>query len=174
MEAQTTFKTLDEIRLQCRFGLFSWQSLRAALNGMDAEKSFFFADALLGHALTVSRWLWPKRDASRERGEWLCKELTVPDDSPLRLSSLRETLERPDESHEDWLAALENKNYIESSIMPQTAIGDVKPEIVQRHLDPDVLRYSFRQRSCELAKIAEALRLLDHTATGWLRTHNPW
>lgn len=174
MEAQTAFKTLDEIRLQCRFGLFAWQSLRTALNGMDSEKSFFYADTLLQHAMNISGWLWPKREASRERGEWLRKELKVPDASPLRFSGLRETLAHSDESHEDWLAALENKNYVESSIMPLTAIGDVRPEIMQRHLDPDTLRYSFRQRSYELTKLAEALRQLDQTATAWQRTHNPW
>lgn len=174
MDPQTTFKFLEELRLHCRFAQFAWQNARSNLQAFDAERTFFHVHAFLNHAATVSRLLWPDRDSSKLRGEFLRKELKVPDPSPLRLREVRPHVERPDELYEDWLATLENKAYVDMNLMPQAAIGSFKSDTFQRNLDPDTVRFELRGVPCELQKVSEALRQLDATAAGWLKSHNPW
>ncbi len=174
MEPQFAFKVVEEARQQCRFAQFAWQNLRTSLQSVDAEKTFFYVHAALDHALAVARLLWPARESSKARGEWLRKELRVPDDSPLRLREVREHLERPDESFEDWLASLENKNYVDMNIMPQMALGAFKQDTFQRSLDPDTQKLVLRAAACDLRKVIDTLKQLDSTATAWLKAHTPW
>ncbi|MBI2928870.1 MAG: hypothetical protein HYY24_24670 [Verrucomicrobia bacterium] len=174
MEPKVAFKVVEEIRQQCRFAQFAWQNLRTSLQSVDAEKTFFYVHAALDHALAVARLLWPAREASSARGEWLRKELRVPDDSPLRLREVREALERSDESFEDWLASLENTNYVDMNIMPQMAIGAFKQDTFQRSLDPDTQKLVLWGAACDLRSVANALRELDGAASTWLRAHTQW
>jgi hypothetical protein len=174
MDPQIAFKIVEELRFQSRLAQFAWQNLRTSLQGLDGEKTFFFVQALLDHALFTSRLLWPERPASQDRGDWLRQAVKVPEDSPLRLRGLREQLERPDEQFEDWLVSLGNKNYVDLNIMPQTALGETKPDTFQRSLDPDTYKLILRDVTCDLRQIAEACKQLDGAAAAWQRTSKPW
>jgi hypothetical protein len=174
MDPQIASKFVEELRLQSRLAQFAWQNLRTSLQGLDGEKTFFFVQALLDHALFTAGLFWPQRPTSQDRGAWLRQALKVPEDSPLRLRGLREQLERPDEQFEDWLASLDNKNYVDMNIMPQTALGETKPDTFQRSLDPDTYKLVLRGATCDLRQIADALKQLDITAAAWQRTSKPW
>jgi hypothetical protein len=174
VDPQTTFKFLEETRLQCRFAQFAWSNVRSGLQAFDAERSFFYVHAFLSHAGAISRLLWPDRDSSKPRGECLRQELAVPDNSPLRLRELRPHLEKADELYEDWLATLEYKGYVDMNLMPQTALGSSRPDTFQRDLDPDTFRLSFRGVPIELRAVADAVRQLDATSAVWMKTHKPW
>ena len=174
MKNTVLFKLFEEIRLQCRFGKLAFENVRTSLQAMDPEKTFFHAQALLGHAGQVSRWLWPARAASKERGERLRQELHVGDDSPLRLRDLRSRLEAADEHLEDWIAAMESPAYLDFNIMPQGGIGAFKQDNFQRSLDPDTLQLVFRGDNLDLRRLAEEFHRLESAVQVWLRTHNPW
>jgi hypothetical protein len=174
MDPQTAFKLVEELRLQSRLAQFAWLNLRTSLQGLDGEKTFFFVQALLDHAMFTAGLLWPRRPASQDRGAWLRQALRVPDDSPLRLRGIREQLERPDEQFEDWLASLDNKNYVDMNIMPQTALGEVKLDTFQRSLDPDTYKLVLRGATCDLRHVVDVLKQLDVAAVAWQRTNKPW
>jgi len=168
------FKLLEEVRLQCRFGKLAYENLRTSLQGMDAEKTFFYVQAFLNHAGHVSRWLWPARPASKARGERLRTELKATDDSPLNWRDGRVHLEAADEQLEDWLGALENPAVLDFNIMPQGSLSAYKQDTFQRNLDPDTYQLVFRGQTWDLRRIADELHRLESAAQVWLRTHNPW
>ena len=86
MDKKVLYRTIEELRQQCRLAQASFQSLRLRLNELDQERVFLYVHAFLGHAVMISRLLWPARPASAERGETLRKELDVPPDSALRMT----------------------------------------------------------------------------------------
>jgi hypothetical protein len=174
MNNQVAFKLLEEIRLQCWMGKLAYEHLRTALQAMDAEKTFFYVEALLNHACHVSRFLWPARAGSKERGDWLRKELKTAEDSPINLRDLRNRLEAADEHLEDWIGSMEKPVYLDFNIMPQGSLSGYKQDSFQRSLDPDTFRLVFRGQTCELRRVAEELHRLESAAQLWLRTHNPW
>lgn len=174
MEPKVAYKIVEELRLQCRFTQFAWQHLRASLQSVDAEKTFFYAHAALAHAVTIAGLLWPARASSAARGQWLRKELRVAEDSPLRLREIRGQLERPDEAFEDWLGSLEDKNYVDLNIMPRAAFGSFKQDTFQRSLDPDTQKLVLRGAECDLRGLVEALKQLEGAAAAWLRAHTLW
>ncbi len=174
MNNQILFKFLEEIRLQCRLGRFAYENVRASLLTSDAEKTFFYVEALLGHACAVSRLLWPARAEAKARGEQLRTELKVADGSPLNLREVRARLEASDEQFENWLTALDNPGYLDFNIMPQGSLSGYKQDAFHRSLDPDTYKLVFRGEVLELRAIADELHRLELATQGWLRIHNPW
>jgi hypothetical protein len=174
MNNQVLFKLVEEVRLQCRFGKFAFDNLRTSLQGMDAEKTFFYVQAFLNHASHVSRWLWPARPESKARGEQLRTELKATDGAFVILSDLRAHREATDEQLEDWIGALENPGYLDFNIMPQGSISAYKQDTFQRSLDPDTYKLLFRGQAWDLRRIVDTLYRIESAAQVWLRTHNPW
>ncbi len=174
MTNQVFFRFLEEIRLQCRFGKFAYDNVRTSLQAMDPEKTFFYVQALLLHVCQVSRWLWPGRAPSKERGERLRQALQAGDESPLRLRELRNHLETGDEHLEDWIGTMESPAYLDFNIMPQGGIGVFKQDTFQRNLAPDTFKLVFRGEALDLRLLAEELHRVECAAQTWLRTHNPW
>ena len=174
MNNQIFFKLLEEVRVQCRFGKFAYENLRKSLQGMDAEKTFFYVQAFLNHTGNVSRWLWPARPESKARGERLRTELKATDASPVNLRDLRVHLEASDEQLEDWIGAMENPGCLDFNIMPQGSISGYKQDTFQRSLDPDTNKLVFRGETWDLRRIADELHRIESAVQVWLRTHNPW
>ena len=174
MNNPVLFKLLEEIRLQCRLARIANENMRASVQGLHPDRTFFYAHALLSHAAIVSRLFWPERTASQARGERLRGELKAGDDSPLKMRELRHGLDCPDENFEDWLAGLESLDYLDFNIMPQGTMQGYKQDRFQRNLDPDTYRLVFRGASFDLREIANELQRIDTTAQAWLKTHNPW
>ncbi len=174
MDKQLLFKIVEELRLQSRLALYAYQSLKTHVQAVDQEKIIFSIEGLLFHASQVSRLLWPVRQESSARGDQLRAELKVDAESPLRLREVRSEIERPDERLEDWIAGLEQKNYLELNLMPRGTIADYKQDSFQRSLDPETMRLHFRGDSCDLRKVADELRRLEGAIQQWLKTHQPW
>ncbi len=174
MNNPVLFKWFEEIRLQCRFGKFAFERVRASLQATDPEQTFFYVQAWLLQACQVSRWFWPVRPASQPRGERLRQELRLGDDSPIHLRELRNRLEAADEQLEDWIATMESPVYLESNIMPQGSLSAFKQDSFQRNLDPDTYKLVFRGETLDLRRLAEELHRLESAIQIWLRTHNPW
>jgi hypothetical protein len=174
MENVIAFKLLEEIKQQCRFAQFAFQNVRTQLNALDQERVFFFVHAFLGHAFHVSRLLWPARESSKPRGDFLRAELKIADNSPLLMREMREHIERPDDWLEDWMQNLANPSYVDMNIMPQGTISDFKQDAFQRSLDPDTFRLTYRGDPCDLRQLATELQKLEAAAQTWLRSHNPW
>lgn len=174
MDTKVVYRMVEEVRQQCRFGQSAFESLRLRLNELNQDRVFVEAHAFLGHALMVSRLLWPNRAESAVRGETLRQELKVPADSPLRLAGSRAQLERFDEAYEDWLATLPEAGYVDMNLMPAGTMLGSKEDVFQRNLDPDTLILRLRGAPIDLRKLAEALRALETNTQAWLRTHNPW
>jgi hypothetical protein len=174
IDNQVLFKLLEELRLQCRFGKFAYENVRLSLQAMDPEKTFFYVQALLGHADCVSRLLWPAAAGAKGRGQRLRQELKMGDDSPLNLREMRARLEAPDEHLESWIATLESPGYMDFNIMPQGSISSYKQDVFQRSLDPDTYKLAWRGETWDLRRIADELHRLEAATQVWLRTHNPW
>jgi hypothetical protein len=174
MDNKTFYRTVEELRQQCRFGLLAFQNLRSSLNEHDPERVFYHVHALLGHAVSVSRLLWPNRPESAPRGERLRQELRVPADAALRLAGSREQVERFDEAYEDWLLNLEDPSYMDMNLMPVGTVQGFKADKFQRSLDTQTLRLFFRGAACDLRKVSDEIRSLESATQQWLRTHNPW
>jgi hypothetical protein len=174
MDKKTLYRTIEELRQQCRFAQVTFQSLRLRLNELDQERVFVYVHAFLGHAVMISRLLWPARESSAERGETLRKELSVPADSALRLSGGREQVERFDEAYEDWLAGLSEADYVDQNLMPTGTMAGSKADVFQRSLDPDMMIFQLRGQPIPLRKVSDAIRVLEGATQQWLRTHQPW
>ncbi len=174
MDNRIFFKALEELRQQCRFAQLAFQNVRTTLNEQDPERVFLHVHAFLNHAATISRFLWPARAESKERGDRLRQELKLADDSPLLLQGVRRQVEGFDEAFEDWLAILESPNYMDMNLMPTGTMSGFKADTFQRSLDPDTFKLHLRGAECDLRKIADETRKLDAAIQQWLRTHNPW
>jgi len=174
MDTKVLYRMVEEVRQQCRFGQITFESLRLRLNELNQDRVFVDVHAFLGHAVMVSRLLWPNRPESAERGESLRAELKVPADSPLRMAGSRAQVERFDEAYEDWLATLPEAGYVDMNLMPAGTMLGSKEDVFQRSLDPDTLILHLRGAPIDLRKVADAIRSLEHSAQTWLRTHNPW
>lgn len=174
MEKKTLYRTVEELRQQCRFAQSCFQALRLRLNELDHERVFLYVHAFLGHAVMISRLLWPIRNSSAERGETLRKELNVPTDSALRLMGAREQVDSFDEAYEDWLSALPEADYVELNLMPAGTMAGSKADVFQRSLDPDTMVFQLRGQPIPLRKVSDAIRTLDGSLQQWLRTHQPW
>jgi hypothetical protein len=174
MDKKVLYRTVEEIRQQCRFAQASFQSLRLRLNELDQERVFLYVHAFLGHAVMISRLLWPTRAASSERGETLRKELNVPADSALRMSGGREQVEALDEAYEDWLAGLPEADYVDQNLMPTGTMAGSRADVFQRSLDPDTMVFQLRGQPISLRKVSDAVRALESSTQQWLRTHQPW
>jgi hypothetical protein len=174
MDNLILYKFVEEVRLQNRFAQFAFQNIRTSLTALDSERVFFYVHAFMRHAGNLSRLFWPARQDSSERGERLRSELKIGDQSPLRLQNFRRNLDQPDESLEDWVAALENRSYVDMNIMPQGTISNYKQDAFQRNLDPENFQYVFRGEACSLRTILDELRKLETTTESWIKTHRPW
>jgi hypothetical protein len=174
MDKKLLYRLIEEVRQQCRFAQATFQTLRLRLNEPDHEKVFVEVHAFLGHAVMVSRLLWPARTSSAARGEALRAELKVPIDSPLRMGGSRDQLERFDEAYEDWLMTLPEAGYVDMNLMPAGTMLGSREDMFQRSLDPDTLILHLRGVPMDLRRLSDALRVLDGGAQQWFRTHNPW
>ena len=174
MDTKVLYRMVEEVRQQCRFGQMTFESLRLRLNELNQDKVFVEVHAFLGHAVMISRLLWPTRPESAARGETLRAELKVPGESPLRMTGSRAQVERFDEAYEDWLATLPEAGYVDMNLMPSGTMLGSKEDVFQRNLDPDTLILRLRDAPIELRKVADAIRSLESGAQAWLRSHHPW
>lgn len=174
MDKKILYRMIEETRQQCRFAQFTFQALRLRLNELDPERVVVDVHAFLGHAVTISRLLWPVRPSSNGRGETLRNELGVPVDSPLRMPGGREQVQTFDEAYEDWLSALPGADYVDLNLMPTGTMAGSKSDVFQRSLDPDTMVLQLRGVPIPLRKLSDAIRALEGAAQHWLRTHQPW
>jgi hypothetical protein len=174
MDKKVVYRMVEEVRQQCRFAQATFQSLRMRINDPDHEKVFLEVHAFLGHAVMLSRLLWPARAESTARGELLRTELKVAADSPLRMGGSREQIERFDEAYEDWLLTLPEAGYVDMNLMPSGTMLGSREDVFQRSLDPDTLMFLFRGVPIDLRRLSDAVRVLDGSVQQWLRTNNPW
>ena len=174
MDKKVLYRMVEEARQQCRFAQATFQLLRMRLNEPDPEKVFLEVHAFLGHAVMISRMLWPARSSSAARGESLRAELKVPAGSPLRMAGSREQVERFDEAYEDWLMTLSEADYVDMNLMPAGTTLGSRQDVFQRSLDPDMLTFHLRGVPMDLRRLSDALRDLEAAAQQWLRTHHPW
>ena len=174
MKPTRAFKLMETVRQECRFALLAFQHLRTALNEADQERIFLFAQSMAQHASQVACFLVPARPASTARGEFLRSELKVETSSPLLVPALRELVERGDERYEEWVDSLETPHYLEMSVMPQGALAGSSPDVFHRRIDPDSLRFGFRNWTLDLNRLAQELRRLEGACQTWLRGHTPW
>jgi hypothetical protein len=174
MDNQVIYKLMEEIRLQCRFSQAAFQNIRSNLAGLDQEKTFFFVHAFLGHAVRISRLLWPEREGSAARGETLRCELKAGEQGGLRMRNLRPLLEREDEWLEDWMGTLENKNYVEMNLMPMGTMAGFRQDSFQRDLDPDTYQMVYRGELIDLRLLLQEIRQMEAAVQQWFKTSKPW
>ena len=169
-----SYRFVEELRQQCRFALVAFQQLRSAVNEFDQERVFVHAHSMVSHAAAVACLFWPARETSIARGEWLRREFPVAGTSPLQVVALRTSTKRPDESFEDWLGTLEKPDYVDMSVMAVGTLSGFKEDVFQRQLDPDALRFGFRNGVVDLHGLGQELRRLEGACQAWMKTHTPW
>lgn len=169
MEQQRLAKIVEEVRQQCRFGKIAWQSLRAGLNGMDLEKTFFYIHALLDRAHQTAQFLWPAGTDDAKDGDALRKTLKIPEDSALKTSGLAAFAESGASQFRLWLDGLDHFHFIGMNIMPRGSTSEYRQDVFLRSLDPEVFQFSWRDRVIDLRKIAASLRAIESSADFWLK-----
>ena len=174
MENRVLYRMIQELRQQCQFAQMAFQNVRTCLNEQSPERAFLHAHAFLYHALAISRFLWPVRPESSERGALLRSELTVGAESALRLTGFREQIEQPDEVFEDWLRSLNDPNYVDMNLMPAGTLTGFKTDAFHRSLDPDTFKLRLRGATCDLRSLHDEIHQVETTIQKWMRTHNPW
>jgi hypothetical protein len=174
MDNKLLYKYVEEVRLQGRFAQFAFQNVRNSLTALDSERVFFYVHAFISHLANISRLFWPLRSQSQARGEKLRSELKIKDQSALRLPTFRRHVDQFDESLEDWVSTLENRNYVDINIMPQGTISNYKQDAFHRNLDPENFELAFRGDSCNLRALLDELQQLEGSIEGWLKTNRPW
>jgi hypothetical protein len=174
VETRIAYKFVEEVRQQCRFTLLAFRCLKDGVTASNAEQLFLFAHSMVGHALQVARLLWPDREESRPRGEFLRNELKATEGALRRLTGLGARLAKSDEWFENWLGNLSDLSYLPMNVMPIGTMAGFKEDSFQRNLDPEVLELRLQGEAIELRKIADEARQLEIACERWLRTHNPW
>ena len=169
MEQQRLAKIVEEVRQQCRFGKIAWQSLRAGLNGMDLEKTFFYVHALLDRAHQTVQFLWPAGTDDAKDGDTLRKALKIPEDSVLKTSGLTSFAESGPAQFRLWLDGLDHFHFIGMNIMPRGSTSEYRQDVFLRSLDPEVFQFSWHDRAIDLRKIAAGLRAIESAADLWLK-----
>lgn len=174
MENRLLYRFVEQIKAHCRLARLAGIELRGALGALNPEQGALQLHSFLAQAHIVSRFLWPERASSAERGETLRKELGAADTAALRLATLRKHLTHPDECYEDWLARLPEPNYLDFNLMSQQMMAAAPGDNFQTNLDPDTLMLTWRGDTADLAQVDHELRHLEHAAETWLRRHTPW
>lgn len=167
------FKLVEAVRQECRFAILAFARLRTALNETDQKWVFVCAQAMLQHAGQVACFLVPSLPVPAERGEFRQRELEVEVGNVLLVPALREMLERGNETYEDWVVGLDIPHFLEMTVMPQGALVGSSPDVFHRRIDPDSLRFGFRNWSIDLNCWVRELRRLEGACQTWLRGHTP-
>lgn len=174
METRVLYKFIEEIRRECHHARLAGAELRTALASLDPGRAAFFVRAFLTHAVTVSRFLWPERPGSAERGNELRGQLKIVEPSPLQLNPMRRHVSSPDETFEDWLNGLSALNYVDFNLMPLGTMAGSPADTFQASLDPDTHQFLWRGSQAHLGQAAEALRRLEGACDNWLKANTPW
>jgi hypothetical protein len=160
MDSQVQYIFLLEVKRQTKFALMSLEDMESALVARDTDRIWFCVQAFLVAVGNLSKLLWPHSKYG-ERGEFLRRELGVPDDSPLGPRTFRNHFEHFDERLEAWLASDGSRNFVDSNIGPPGAIAGFGPSTFHRNLDPESMTVTFRGDACKIQLIVADLRRLS-------------
>jgi len=140
--------------------------LAAALRSGDMDRIWYSIQGVLVAAANVSKLLWPNpRDEHIPyRGEMLRQILGVPDDSPLRSRTLRNTFEHFDTRLEDWMLSSERHAFVDENVGPISMLPKVRDEDRHRHFDSTTWTVYFRGKAYELRPMIETLGILGPQA----------
>ncbi len=174
MDNRIAYKLVEEVAQRCRFADLAFLQLRTSLNEQVPEKVFFYTHALVDQLAALNAMFWPKRQSSLERGTHLRTELKIADSSPLNLGTFRSQLTAEDESFEDWLNALRDPNFVDLNLMPASTMDGFSRDTFHRNLDPETLKFSYRDATCDLKHAHDEVVKLLTTIDRWKREHTPW
>lgn len=174
MDNKVLYKLVEEVEHRCRFADLAFRQLQSSLNEQVPERVFLYTHALVDHLAALNGLLWPRRQDSLERGTKLREELKVADSSALNINTFRHQLTAEDESYEDWLKGLRDPNYVDVNLMPASTMDGFSSDTFHRNLDPETLKFTYRDSTCDLKHAHdEAVNLLT-TIDRWKRDHTPW
>lgn len=139
----------NQVRDQCRFVLMSVQLLNAGLEAaQDEEQSpedrnqaidqvWYALQNLVTAAANISKALWGEKGKLVNERQPLRESLGVPDDSPLRPTTLRNHFEHFDSRLDVWDNTSTNHIYIDRNIGPPNMVeGDIEDVDRFRSFDP--------------------------------------
>lgn len=165
---------LSELDSQCRY---VWRAT-AGLNRhlargcTDIEGVFFCIQSILVHVASISRLLWPPKNAGDraiKRGKELRALLEVPDEHVLRSRDVRNHIEHYDERLDAWIQESQHHNIAVDIIGPAGVFGgpNMSQRDVFRQFDPASLTVYFGESSCNVNEIAAGVEDLQKRIRTW-------
>lgn len=136
------------------------REMRRALRRGDHQAAWFYLDALLRAAASISRIFWPPNSKYAGRAKLLGRLFHVGRRSPFALRDVRNSFEHFDERIEDWLASGE-------TLVDDANIGPTRPGIRHlRHFDPATGEASYLDRSVHTDRLVAAAARLRRRMRG--------
>lgn len=159
MDRQLAGIFLYEIERVSRYALSSIGEFNSLLEARDggADELIRKIDEVVADAGRIAQMLWPHKQGNSARGAYLRRVLEVPEDSPIKDKSLRNSLEHFDERIEAWAASSRRRNFVDLTFGPENTVGGVEPSDIMRHYLPDRHVYRFRGDEFDIQKLVAAL-----------------
>ena len=110
MDREHLLLYLWEIEEQCRYALRAWKEVQDPHADVDTEP-WYSIQALLVAVANVSKFLWPTKKNSLERGKELREALSIEDDHPFNSRNMRNRFEHFDERLDSWIASGKGHHY---------------------------------------------------------------
>ena len=166
---------IAEIYCQARFALIAYHELIKSLQSNMEVLPFFHSHAFLVHASNVSKVLWNKRSWIPGRCERLRQELSIHGLHSIQEKELRNSLEHFDERLEEWSLSYKGCASSDMIVAPVgTFSGPHGEKIVIRQLDPNTMKYYFRDNEYDLRTIKGELEIIIKGVKAWSSSHPPW
>ena len=162
---------LWEIEEQCRYAKKAWGD--AQTNDYDLQ--WYSIQAFLVAIANVSKFLWPIKKRSIERGNQLRKILGVKDTHPFKSRLMRDSFEHSDERLDSWLASREQGLHL-GRVTIQGRHGTHGGSHYVRYFERDTGILTFFGENYDLKQIAhESEKLYEKSlkvTTDWTRSPN--
>lgn len=161
MEKDLETLYLSEIQSQCAIGVFAYGALIGALKAHAGTTVIWHElQSILIAAANVSKILWPRRAASKARGEHLRALLEVADSSPLADRTVRNDFEHYDERLEDRAESLSGGlNLVDNSVGPRWGFGKDNT-LYLRYFNTTDFEVQFAENTVQIHALAAAMREL--------------
>lgn len=150
-----------QVEHQCRAGLMAFHGTQAALVSGNQEAFWASVQALLTAAANVSKSLWGQSGKLAAEREPLRRSLSIPEDSPLANTDLRNHLDHYDDRLDRWWQESTHHNHADFIIGPaDRTLRGVAATDVFRHFDPGTGEVIFWGEHHSLTELGRSLAAL--------------
>jgi hypothetical protein len=153
-----------QVANQCFAALMAAELAQTAADSRNQDVFWASIQNCLTSVANISKALWGQGDKYTEERRPLRESLGVPDDSPLKPTSMRNNFDHFDERLDEWYATSTSHNHLDYMIGPPSAISGLADADMFRVFDPTTAELVFWGTRYPLKVIVEEVRRLHPIA----------